>query len=193
MRDRLTQIIAIVLLATITAISYWYAQLLRKPTSAPPPIPGTPDFTAARLVLTQFDASGSARFKLFADEMLHYGEDDKVELTRPRLVSLAPDRPQIEVRAQRGRVDNLGEQVHLEGAVQVQRSASAGMPAMKLSTEYLLALPDLDRYSTDRPVEVERGTSRISAGSMELDNIARTARFGGRARIQLAPVSADGR
>ena len=61
---------------------------------------------------------------------------------------------------------------------------------MRVRTEYLLAIPDQDRYQTDRPVEVEHGASRISAdGGMQLDGIARSARFDGRVRIVLAPAT----
>ena len=55
---------------------------------------------------------------------------------------------------------------------------------MRLSTEYLLALPDRDQFSTDRPVEMERGRSTINAQSMVYDNIARTIDFQGDVRAK---------
>lgn len=193
MPDRIIQIIAIVLLATVTATSYWYARMLRKPATALPPIPGTPDFTASRLVLTQFDDQGRARYKLFADELLHYAETDNVELTGPRLLSLRPDQPQVEVRANKGTIEGAGERVLMEGQVVVHRAASGLAPALRINTEALVALPDHDRYSTDQPVLVERGDASITAGGMELDNIARTAVFTGRVRTTLAPRAGEPR
>jgi lipopolysaccharide export system protein LptC len=190
MRDRLTTIIAIVLLAAVTATSYWYARTLRMPKSISVTAPGTPDFEADKLVITQFDAEGRAKNKLFADRLLHYTENDNVDLTSPRLVSLRPDQPQIEVRAQRAQLENAGEKVHLHGEVDVRRAAFDDTPALRVTTDYLLALPDVDRYSTDRPVEVERGAARIRAdGGMQLDNIARTARFDGNVRMLLPPAA----
>jgi lipopolysaccharide export system protein LptC len=190
MRDRLTTIIAIVLLAAVTATSYWYARTLRMPKSISVTAPGTPDFEADKLVITQFDAEGRAKNKLFADRLLHYTENDNVDLTSPRLVSLRPDQPQIEVRAQRAQLENAGEKVHLHGEVDVRRAAFDDTPVLRVTTDYLLALPDIDRYSTDRPVEVERGAARIRAdGGMQLDNIARTARFNGNVRMLLPPAA----
>jgi lipopolysaccharide export system protein LptC len=190
MRDRLTTIIAIVLLAAVTVTSYWYARTLRMPKSISVTAPGTPDFEADKLVITQFDSEGRAKNKLFADRLLHYTENDNVDLTSPRLVSLRPDQPQIEVRAQRAQLENAGEKVHLHGQVDVRRAAFGDTPALRVTTDYLLAIPDVDRYSTDRPVEVERGAARIRAdGGMQLDNIARTARFDGNVRMLLPPAA----
>jgi lipopolysaccharide export system protein LptC len=190
MRDRLTTIIAIVLLAAVTVTSYWYARTLRMPKSISVTAPGTPDFEADKLVITQFDSEGRAKNKLFADRLLHYTENDNVDLTSPRLVSLRPDQPQIEVRAQRAQLENAGEKVHLHGEVDVRRAAFGDTPALRVTTDYLLAIPDVDRYSTDRPVEVERGAARIRADDgMQLDNIARTARFDGNVRMLLPPAA----
>ena len=190
MRDRLSSLIAIVLLALVTATSYWYARTLRIPKGAVASAPGTPDFEADRLVITTFDEQGRAKHKLFADKLLHYADNDNVELTAPRLVSLRPDQPQVEVRAQRGQLENAGERVHLHGQVDVRRAAMGDLPPLRVQTEYLLAVPDFDRYTTDRPVEAERGAARISAnGGMQLDNIARTARFDGNVRMLLPPTA----
>jgi lipopolysaccharide export system protein LptC len=186
MRDRLTTLIAIVLLAVVTATSYWYARVLHQPVAAEAAAPGTPDFEAEKMVVTQFDAQGRARHRLFAERLLHFQETDNVELTAPRLVSLRPDEPQVEVRADRGDVENAGERVHLRGNVVATRAAWTNSPALLLRTDYLLAVPDYDRYSTDRPVQVERDGTRIdAAGGMSLDNIARTLQFRGGVRMLL--------
>mgnify|MGYP001217056579 CR=1 FL=1 len=188
MRERLTSLIAIVLLAAVTATSYWYARVLRIPKVVVAAAPGTPDFEAERLVITQFDAEGRARHKLFAERLLHYNDTDNVDLTAPRLISLRPDQPQFEVRAERGQVENSGERVHLYDNVDLRRAASASVPEMHVMTSYLLAIPDDDRYQTDRPVVVERGDARITAADgMRIDGIARTVEFDGKVRMQLPP------
>jgi LPS export ABC transporter protein LptC len=189
MRDKLTLLIAILLLGSVTATSYWYARSLRLPTNINVARPGSPDFETENMVVTQFDAQGRAQYKLFAEKLVHYGENDDVELSFPRLVSLRPDRPQVEVRAERGRVENTGEKVHLHGDVVVTRMATDAVPALRVDTIYLLALPDEDKYSTDQPVVVRRGEQTISAQQgMTIDNIARTTEFRGDVRINLPPA-----
>jgi lipopolysaccharide export system protein LptC len=191
MRERLTQGVAVLLLLLLAAASYWYSRTLGGAPS-PPPLPGTPDFTAQRLVLTQFDGLGRVKFKLFADELQHYPDTDTARLRNPRAISLRPAQPPVELRADTARSENAAEVVHLEGNVVVQRAATATEPALRVDTDYLKALPDHDRYWTDRPVQVRRGGSRIDANGLELDNIARTASFGP-GRATLAPADAPRR
>jgi lipopolysaccharide export system protein LptC len=179
MRDRISMSIAILLLAAIAATSYWYSRVIRTPVLAERIAPGTPDFVVERIALTQFDAIGRAKNKLFAARLTHFAETEDVELEAPRLVSLLPDRPQVEARAATARVDNGGERLHMRGNVVITRAAGPDAPPMQLATEYLLAVPDDDRYSTDQPVEVKRGASTIRARGMVFDNIARTLEFSG--------------
>jgi lipopolysaccharide export system protein LptC len=190
MRDRLTQLIGIVLLAFVTATSFWYARELQRPSGVPPPAPGTPDAIARQLALTQFDEAGRAKYKLFASELKHFPDDETVTLVAPRLLSLNPEQPQFEVRAQTGRIENSGERVLLEGDVVITRAADRDSPGMRVATEHLLVLPDEDRYLTDRPIVLEHGDTRNEAQGMEIDNIARTATFTGRGRLTLAPRDA---
>lgn len=186
MRDRIAPLAAIFLLTLVVGTSYWYSRVMRIPRAAPPPTPGTPDVVVERVVITQFDVQGLARNKLFAERLTHFQESDNIELASPRLVSLRPDQPQVDARAQRARIENAGERVHMMGSVLVTRAAAGGEPALRLSTEYLLALPDLDRFTTDRPVEMQRGPSTINAQSMVFDNISRTIDFAGEVRASFA-------
>jgi lipopolysaccharide export system protein LptC len=188
MRDRIAPIAAILLLIIVVGTSYWYARMMRIPRAAPPPAPGTPDVVVERVVITQFDVHGVARNKLFAERLTHFEENDNVELASPRLVSLRPDQPQVDARARRARIENAGERVHMLGSVLLTRAATSNEPALRLSTEYLLALPDQDRFSTDQPVEMQRGPSTINAHSMVYDNIARVIDFQGDVRANfIAP------
>jgi lipopolysaccharide export system protein LptC len=192
MRDRIAPLAAIILLTIVVGTSYWYSRMMRIPRAAPPPAPGTPDVVVERVVITTFDVHGLARNKLFAERLTHFQENDNIELASPRLVSLRPDQPQVDARAMRARVENAGERVHMMGSVLLTRAAAGDEPALRLSTEYLLALPDLDRFSTDKPVEMERGQSTINAQSMLFDNITRTIDFEGNVRANFASPPAAG-
>lgn len=190
LRERLASLVAVLLLAAVTATSYWYARTLRAPRPVAVVTPGSPDFEGENVAITQFDAHGRARSKLFADRLLHFAENDNVELTAPRLVSLRPDQPQLEATAQRAEVESGGERVHLFGDVDVRRAAFGDLPPLRVRSEYLLALPDYDRYSTDQPVEALRGAARItSTRGMRYDNIERSTQFDGDVRIVLPPTA----
>ncbi|MCU0764485.1 MAG: LPS export ABC transporter periplasmic protein LptC [Burkholderiaceae bacterium] len=188
MRDRLSMLIAAILLALVTVTSYWYSREMRRPTARAPATPGTPSFIVDRLVLTQFDDSGQARYKLFAEQLSYFNENDDLDLTRPRLVSLLPDQPQLQASSARARVTNAGEKVLLEGDVLLQRAAAAGRPALTIRTERMTAIPDEERFASDVPVLIEQGGMRLAGSTMEYDNLARVLKLDGGLRGELAPA-----
>jgi lipopolysaccharide export system protein LptC len=183
MRDRITAIIAVLLLALLAATTYWYSQSTRIGGLSNPVSREGPDVVVDGATLTQFDAQGRATNKLIGDRVMHYPSDDRVEVIRPRMVSLRADQPQMDARANHARVEDSGARVVLTGDVTVIRAAGKdGEPPMRLSTERLIALPDLEQFSTDAPAEIERGGSHIRSVGMDYDNIKRTVKF--RSKVQ---------
>ncbi len=177
MRDRIASVIAIVLLAMVTATSYWYSRSLQSGPAGPEVARPSVDADAEQVTLVQFDSLGRAKFKLFADRMTHYARNDDADLVNPRLVSLRPDQPRVEAVARAARVENAGEKIRLSGDVLLTRASPGGQPPLRVSTQVLMAWPDLDRYSTDQPVLVDRGADTIRARGMQLDNIAQRVDF----------------
>ncbi len=185
-RDLAMRGVAVLLLAVLASTSYWYSVVSRKPGSAPPPRSDSPDFVVDKLSMTQFDAVGRARYRLFAQQLMHYTDTDDITLDLPRLVTLYPDRPQVEARSQKARMENNGERVHMTGSVLVTRAAEPEHPPLLIRTEALTAWPDDDRFVSDVPTEVEQGAAQgrrlTKADQMVFDNVKREVEFKGQVR-----------
>lgn len=189
MRDRITAFVAILLLASLAAVSYWYSQSARLKNLGSPVSREGPDFIVNGVTVTQFDDTGRATNRLHAELLEHFAEGDRAELTQPRLVSLRPGQPQLEARAKSARVEEGGERVLLSGDVVITRAPGAdGALPMQLRTQRLTALPDLDRYSTDAAVEIDRGDSVVRSVGMDYDNIERVVKFRSNVRGTIAPT-----
>lgn len=189
MKDRITAFIAILLLASLAGVSYWYSQTTRLNLATPVSREG-PDFVVNGVTLTQFDATGRATNRLHAGKLAHFAEDDRSELAQPWLVSLRPEQPQLEARAKSALVESGGERVLLTGDVVVTREPGKdGAPPMRLRTQRLVAVPDLDRYSTDVAVEIDRGDSVVSAVGMDYDNVKRVVKFHASVRGTITPTA----
>lgn len=188
MRDRLSMVIAAVLLVVVTATSYWYAREMRRPAQRSAPSPGTPDFIVDRVVLTQFDESGQARYKLFAEQLTHVSENDDIELVRPRLVGLQPNQPQVQASSRKAKVTNGGEKVLLQDDVLIQRAASGGEPRLTIRSERMTALPDEERFVSEVPVQIVQGESQLSGAAMDYNNLRRVLTVTGELRGELAPA-----
>jgi LPS export ABC transporter protein LptC len=193
MRDRITAIIAILLLAALAGVTYWFSQVGRYGNLANPVSREGPDFIVNGVTLTQFDPMGRPTNRLFAEKMTHFAIDDRAELQRPRYVSLRPDQPQLEARAQRAVVQGSGERVVMTGDVVITRAPGPdGDPPMRLKTEKLVALPDLEQYTTDLAVEMNRGGSVIRSVGMDYDNIKRVVKFHSKVRGTIEPTQTQG-
>lgn len=75
MRDRLTSLIAIALLVTLCAMSYWYSVKAELENVTHLSDLNSPDFIARDITITQFDDDGIAKAKVFAKEVEHYSTD----------------------------------------------------------------------------------------------------------------------
>jgi lipopolysaccharide export system protein LptC len=193
MRERITAVIAILLLAALAGVTYWFSQVGRYGNLANPVSREGPDFIVNGVTLTQFDAMGRPTNRLFAEKMTHFAIDDRAELQRPRYVSLRPDQPQLEARAQRAVVQGSGERVVMTGDVVITRAPGQdGDPPMRLTTEKLVALPDLEQYTTDAAVEMNRGGSVIRSVGMDYDNIKRVVKFHSKVRGTIEPAQTRG-
>lgn len=192
-RDRITAVIAVLLLAALAGATYWYSQTARLGALAGPVSREGPDVIGERVSLTQFDATGRAVNKLIGERISHYPSDDRAEVTQPRMVSLREDQPQINARADHALVEDSGKRVILTGDVTLIRAAGRdGEPTMRLTTERLVVLPDVEQFSTDSPVEIERGDSRISSIGMDYDNIKRNVKLRSKVRGSIEPSPARG-
>ena len=190
MRDRITAFIAIVLLASLAGVSYWYSQSTRLKKIASPVSRAGPDFVVNNVTLTQFDGTGRATNRLHASELTHFATDDHAELSQPRLISLRPEQPLLEARAKNGNIESGGERVLLSGDVVITRAPwRDGTAPMQLRTQQLTAIPDLDRYSTDSAVEIERGDSVVRAIGMDYDNVRRVVKFHSNVRGTIASTA----
>ena len=190
MRDRITAIIAILLLTLLAGTTYWYSQTSRLGDLASPVSREGPDVVVDGAALTQFDTQGRATNRLIGERITHYPSDDRVEVIQPRMVSLRADQPQVDAKANHARVENSGVRVILTGDVTLIRAAEhQDEPPMRLTTEKLIALPDAQQFSTDAPVLIERGGSRINAVGMDYDNIKRTVKLRSQVRGTLEPAA----
>ncbi|EGV19248.1 LPS export ABC transporter periplasmic protein LptC [Thiocapsa marina] len=151
-----------------------------------------PDYVVVRFNAVETDDTGNPSRSLVADELRQYVEEDVSELDRPRMtlyqregeVAVEPWR----ARANSGLVLPGGEEVRLEGAVELERSGDATRPGTHMETELLRIWHKKAFAETDRPVQVTSASDRLTATGMRLwyDEPVR-AQFDGRAYIFIAP------
>lgn len=194
MRDRGTLALSVVLIGGLAVGSYWLAQQARLSDVVPRPVGHDVDYTASGITLTRMDERGVAQYVIDAAKLVHYADDDSGELTQPRLVGAKADRPEMRVRADLGKTAGDGEEVRLYGNVVLRRQPWKAAQELVATGPYMLAYPDREILSSDRPVEVTQGGSKVNANAMQYDNGHRTLQLdggqGGRIRAVIEARSA---
>ncbi|MEO8935206.1 MAG: LPS export ABC transporter periplasmic protein LptC [Burkholderiaceae bacterium] len=199
MRERGTLVLSIVLIGGLAVGSYWLAQQAHLSDAPARKVGHDIDYTAKDITLTKMDETGRAQYVVDAAALVHYADDDSGELTQPRLVGAKVDRPEMRVRADLGKTTGDGEELRLYGNVVLVRQAFKGAQELVAKGPYMLALPDREILSSDQPIEVVQGGSRVNANGMQYDNGHRTLQLDGgkggriRAVIEARSVRADTR
>ena len=187
--DRLAAALSLLLLLGLTAGTYYLAQISMRETGAmrPAAAAGEPDYFVDDAVFTRINAQGAPVFRMSAQRMLHFPEDLSTVYQRPVLVSLDPDKPRVNLRADRGRSTADGEETVLDGDVVMVRAASAEEPQMTIRTESVTIFSETEIARTALPVRIERGDSVLTGVGMEFNNAARSLRVDSQVRITWQP------
>lgn len=113
MRDRLTAVIAILLLGTLIGMSYWYSVRAKQELIVHLSDFSSPDFISQDSVVTRFDTNGEAKDKLFATNVKHYS-DGHATGEQPHYYSITTKSPQITARSDFVDMVSGGEVFHIE-------------------------------------------------------------------------------
>jgi len=161
------------LLLPIAALSWW---LLRSAAplggqSLPEEARHSPDYYMEQFTLTSFNELGKPAHKLYADNMLHYPDDDSATLERPHLVVFRDDKEFWDIRADSGLVSGGGEAVLLQGEVIILRVNQEHAQALEVYTSDLMVYPHKKYAETAAAVKIrdDRGVTEAMGMWASLD------------------------
>ena len=186
MRERITAIIAIILLLILIAASYWCAMQSTYSNLRYLPSEESPDFIAGGATLISFDKNGVADSKLKAEELRHYS-DDRMTMVKPEAVTVSPDKPVTHAQALAGRSDDGGATFVFKGDVIITRVATGNTPTTRLETQSMTVYTDTNRFVTDDDVLITSGQDTAQGQGMVFDNMERTVELKGQVTTVLQP------
>lgn len=146
-----------------------------------------PDSIVENFSAVKLNEQGTPYFIMSAAKMLHYPDDDSTALEAPRLTLLAEDSPPLLAKAESGSISRKGDELLLQGSVEVLRGAAEEQDQLKLQTESLNIIPDQDLASSDKAVTLTEANSTVNAIGLELNNKTRTIKLLSKVRSEYAP------
>lgn len=160
MRRLLPLLLAGLVLALASAL------LTREPDRAPPRDAAArgPDYFLTGVVATETGLDGRPSQRLEASEYTHFPHDDSALVERPRLWVYEEPAPWL-AQATRGRIEEGGERVLLDGGVRLTRELDG---LEEITTETLQVFPEQRFAQTADPIAYRGENRRIDAVGMEL-------------------------
>lgn len=149
----------------LVVMTAWIQEIAAPPAEAPPTAtPRAPDSVLENYDITLHAEDGRPRYHLTGPRMSHYPDDDSNHLVAPLLtVFAAPDDPSWTVAAETGWLGPGGDELLLNGPVELRRLPGPGRTALRIDTFDLRVEPKNDFAETTRPVRVTSAETVIDA------------------------------
>ncbi len=192
--DRLSIYLPLMLMGLLALGTYWLVRstpLLESGTTEQP-LRKEPDYQMERFSIKTFDSKGRLKSEVYGAQARHYPQTDILEIDQVRIRSFNPRGYMTVATANRAVANNDASEVQLMGNAQVVREAVADrsgvvLPRVSFSGEFLHAFLEEERIKSHKPVELVRGTDRITAESLDYRNFDQVVELRGRVRGTLQP------
>lgn len=157
----------ILILALIAALSAWVFRQATEPPAREAAVQGhQPDAFATDAVLSSYTADGNLEYRLWAERMQHYPDDDSTELTQPYSELYREQGPPWRIEADHGWLSSGGEEVRLRGDVEIHRAASPTNKPTDAYSDTLTLWPQRDYAATDDKITYVTTDLRVDAVGM---------------------------
>ena len=165
-------------LALLAGLTWWLNQLVQPPASrADGSTRHDPDLIVENFSGKKLAEDGSVQYTLAAKKMVHYPDDDSALLSDVRLEAFGPKQPRLTLTADRGRLEQKGERVLVNGNVVITRDADPKTEALRITTDHMLVLPDDGIASTDATLTMQSASAHAVAQGGVLNNQERTLKL----------------
>lgn len=146
----------------------------------------TPDYFADDFSITMLDAAGQTQYRINAATMVHYEDDQNIDVTLPAVRAFSPGQPEVTSTGKRGTINGDGSIVDLYDDARVVRAPGAGDPAMEADSQHFRFRVNDDVVQTEKPVKLSHGQSTMTANGMIYNNTTREMRLLGQVRGMIA-------
>ncbi|QGZ40882.1 lipopolysaccharide export system protein LptC [Pseudoduganella flava] len=146
-----------------------------------------PDYIVAGFSFVRMTKDGRPSYIISGDKLTHRPSDDSSLIDKPVVRSLSGDKPPMDIRAERARVDQENTRVTLQENVRINRAAEGTSREMEMTTQALTIFPEEDRMETDKPVHLRMGNATVTGAGMKANNATRQVALQGRGTLVYPP------
>jgi lipopolysaccharide export system protein LptC len=126
-----------------------------------------PDAFVSGMHLDIMDEQGRLRYRVMANNMVHYPGSDQLELQRPLIDLEQRNGNTWRISAETGETTDSGDLIRLQGKVDIRRSGNSG--PLRVRTRDLLVKPEQSYATTDSPATITVPGHRVDTVGLEAD------------------------
>lgn len=168
--NKLHLVTIILLIILIGAFTNWLLTSFEtKPLISPREIRHDPDYFLENFTATLMNEAGLARYKLIANRLEHFPDDDSIVIQQLTLHLYRNQLPEWTARADQGVVYDKGKRIELTNQVRLHRPATPENAEITLLTRDLTIYPQREYAETGSAVTITSGRNEIQAVGMRLD------------------------
>lgn len=127
-----------------------------------------PDFFLEDFELTSMDHAGQPRYRLQAERMVHYDDDDTGDLAAPHMILFQNALPSWKGRSTSGWIAAGAERVVLKEDVLIERVSSPSRP-LEIRSDHMQVWPQRELAETERPVIIRDRLGVTDAVGLQAD------------------------
>lgn len=197
--DRFRLWLLVALLAVVALGSFWVQEVMRRGNdegNSRSAARAEPDYYVEDFNFVKLSNDGRSNYHITGERLNHRPRDDDFEIFHPKInsfdqdqtpVTMIADRAVIEQKQSQLRPALQSDEIHLYDNVNVERAATATSRGMKLQTDYLLLLPDLNQLKTDREVTMTSSASEVHAVGMVANTVTQEIELLHKVRASFSP------
>lgn len=193
-RDQLSTWLPALMMMLFALGTWWLVRSAPKfaTDAQPSAVSKEPDYFMQQFRVRSFDATGRLTSDLTGVEGHHFPATDTLEVKDPHMRSIDAQGRVTVGTALRGVSNSDGSEIQLYGNAVVVREPvklpnGSVQPRLEFRGDYLHAFVDEDRVSSDKPVELLRGTDRFVGDQFDYNDRTGVAELKGRVRGVLQP------
>lgn len=160
-----------ILIAVLALLMFWMNYVVVSPMTAQDDgLFNHPDYILENLSGIQMDHESEIQHVFSAKKMLHYLDEEITYLEQPYFVSNEPEKPVMQVKAEKAELLKNGENIHLTENVTVSRGMDGDEDKITMVTSYLHLMPDDNIARTNKSVAIAMKNATMNAVGLELNN-----------------------
>jgi lipopolysaccharide export system protein LptC len=172
------------ILLLLAGLSFWIERVVQLPSNGRQAAKTDPEGIMENFDALRTDSAGNPQYRLSAKRLKHYSGSKLTKMESPRFVQLDAQAGEVSAVAQLATISSDGNEVDLQGDVQVVRAARTGQPAMTLRTARLIVFPERNLLRAPGAIEIRDQTLDVRAGTMEYNAKQRIIKLSGRVKAR---------